>query len=196
MLGFVSGKVVSLEEGSAVVENNGLGFELAVSSNTLGRLEAGAETKLYTYLQVREDGLTLFGFATLDEKKMFLKLVSVSGIGPKVALSVLSGLKLSDLAAAIVTENVTALTSIKGLGKKTAERIILELKEKVSVTPDMSDGALTGKDGFTSPESNEAVSVLVSLGLSRQEAASRVKNAAENGASTTEELLSYALKNS
>ena len=185
MLGFVSGKVVSLEEGSAVVENNGLGFELAVSSNTLGRLEAGAETKLYTYLQVREDGLTLFGFATLDEKKMFLKLVSV-----------LSGLKLSDLAAAIVTENVTALTSIKGLGKKTAERIILELKEKVSVTPDMSDGALTGKDGFTSPESNEAVSVLVSLGLNRQEAASRVKNAAENGASTTEELLSYALKNS
>ena len=70
MLGFVSGKVVSLEEGTAVVENNGLGFELAVSSNTLGRLEAGAETKLYTYLQVREDGLTLFGFATLDDQRL------------------------------------------------------------------------------------------------------------------------------
>lgn len=196
MLGFVSGKVVSLEDGLAVVDNNGLGFELAVSSNTLGRLEAGAEARLFTYLQVREDGLTLFGFASLDEKKMFLKLISVSGIGPKVALSVLSGLKLSDLAAAIVAGDLTALTSVKGLGKKTAERIVLELKEKVSETLELSDVTLPRKDGFAAPEANEAVSVLVSLGLSRQDAFSRVKNAAENGAATTEELLSYALKNS
>lgn len=196
MLGFVSGKVVHLSEGIAVVENNGIGYELAVSSNTVNHLELEADAKLFTYLQVREDGLTLFGFATSDEKNMFLKLTSVSGIGPKVALSVLSGLKLSELAAAIVTGDLAALTSIKGLGKKTAERIILELKEKVSVTAEIPYRNNMQKGVLTAPEANEAVSVLVSLGLSRQDAAARVKNAEENGAKTTEELLTYALKNS
>ena len=134
MLGFVSGKVVSIYEGTAVVENNGLGFELAVSSNTLDSLKTGADVKLFTYLQLREDGLTLFGFATVEEKEVFLKLISVSGIGPKVALSVLSGLKMSDLSSAIVTGDMAVLTSVKGLGKKTAERIVLELKDKVDVS--------------------------------------------------------------
>mgnify|MGYP001018222309 CR=1 FL=1 len=195
MLGFVSGKVVSLYEGTAVVENNGLGFELAVSSNTLDSLKTGADVKLFTYLQLREDGLTLFGFATVEE--MFLKLISVSGIGPKVALSVLSGLKMSDLSSAIVTGDIALLTSVKGLGKKTAERIVLELKDKVDVSREaFVNVSPAAKGSLLSSEANEAVSVLVSLGLSRQDAAARIKNASENGAETTEELLSYALKNS
>lgn len=197
MLGFVSGKVVSLYEGTAVVENNGLGFELAVSSNTLDSLKTGADVKLFTYLQLREDGLTLFGFATVEEKEMFLKLISVSGIGPKVAMSVLSGLKMSDLSSAIVTGDIAVLTSVKGLGKKTAERIVLELKDKVDVSREaFVNVSPAAKGGLLSSEANEAVSVLVSLGLSRQDAAARIKNASENGAETTEELLSYALKNS
>ena len=195
MLGFVSGKVVSIYEGTAVVENNGLGFELAVSSNTLDSLKTGADVKLFTYLQLREDGLTLFGFATVEEKEMFLKLISVSGIGPKVALSVLSGLKMSDLSSAIVTGDIAVLTSVKGLGKKTAERIVLELKDKVDVSREAFVN-VSPAGSLLSSEANEAVSVLVSLGLSRQDAAARIKNASENGAETTEELLSYALKNS
>ena len=197
MVGFVSGKVVSIYEGTAVVENNGLGFELAVSSNTLDSLKTGADVKLFTYLQLREDGLTLFGFATVEEKEMFLKLISVSGIGPKVALSVLSGLKMSDLSSAIVTGDIAVLTSVKGLGKKTAERIVLELKDKVDVSREaFVNVSPAAKGSLLSSEANEAVSVLVSLGLSRQDAAARIKNASENGAETTEELLSYALKNS
>ena len=176
MLGFVSGKVVSIYEGTAVVENNGLGFELAVSSNTLDSLKTGADVKLFTYLQLREDGLTLFGFATVEEKEMFLKLISVSGIGPKVALSVLSGLKMSDLSSAIVTGDIAVLTSVKGLGKKTAERIVLELKDKVDVSREaFVNVSPAAKGSLLSSEANEAVSVLVSLGLSRQDAAARIK---------------------
>ena len=130
MLGFVSGKVVSIYEGTAVVENNGLGFELAVSSNTLDSLKTGADVKLFTYLQLREDGLTLFGFATVEEKEMFLKLISVSGIGPKVALSVLSGLKMSDLSSAIVTGDIAVLTSVKVSAKRLPRELFSSLKTK------------------------------------------------------------------
>lgn len=184
--------------GRRVVENNGLGFELAVSSNTLDSLKIGLRTlSCLSYLQLREDGLTLFGFATVEEKEMFLKLISVSGIGPKVALSVMSGLKMSDLSSAIVTGDIALLTSVKGLGKKTAERIVLELKDKVDVSREaFVNVSPAAKGSLLSSEANEAVSVLVSLGLSRQDAAARIKNASENGAETTEELLSYALKNS
>ena len=132
MIDFVIGKIIEINDNVVVVENNGIGFEFFVSMTTLVGLKEGNTVKFFTYLQVREDGFSLFGFASRDEKKMFLQLISVGGVGPKVALSVLSGVSINELAMAILNNDTAKLTRVKGLGKKTAERIILELKEKIS----------------------------------------------------------------
>ena len=132
MIAYIKGKVIDEFDGGVVLENNGIGYEILCSSGLIAELSSKKEGGAYTYLQVREDGLSLFGFANKEEKRMFLKLVAISGIGPKMAMGILSGMKLSDLATAIATGDVKGLSKIKGLGKKTAERIILELRESIS----------------------------------------------------------------
>lgn len=193
MIDFVIGKIIEINDNIVVVENNGIGIELFVSMATLVGLKEGNNVKFFTYLQVREDGFSLFGFASRDEKKMFLRLISVGGVGPKVALSVLSGVSINELAMAILNNDTAKLTRVKGLGKKTAERIILELKEKIS--PIEAIGA-TEKNSQTtiSREGEEAIYVLMSLGLSNPDATSRVRKCIESGYSTAEEILSHALK--
>ena len=132
MIAYIKGKVIDNFDGGVVLENKGIGYEILCSAEALNRLSANGEGGVYTYLQVREDGLSLFGFDTKDEKTMFLKLISVSGIGPKIGIGILSGMKVCDLATTIATSDVKTLSKIKGLGKKSAERIILELRESVS----------------------------------------------------------------
>ncbi|MGN0748415.1 MAG: Holliday junction branch migration protein RuvA [Christensenellales bacterium] len=191
MFNYIIGEIVLKSENSVVVENNSVGFEIFVSQSTLLSLPSiGSVAKIYTYLNVREDEMSLFGFSTLEEKEMFLKLISVSGIGPKVALSILSGIRLSDLSIAIKTEDIKVLSTIKGLGKKTAERIVLELKDKISVigfneenVPMLNESAI-----------DEATEALVALGINKNEAYRLAReNAREND--KAEEIITRAFQN-
>lgn len=168
MIGFLVGIIEEKREGIVLLDVNGVGYELNVSNTTLISLpHEGERGKVYTYLAVREDGIFLFGFSTMEEKEIFLKLITVSGIGPKVAQTILSGLSISDLCVAIKTGDVKLLSTIKGLGKKTAERICLELKDKLDL------GGIPSAD--IAPDYNEdtvelATQTLISLGISKNEA--------------------------
>ena len=131
MINFIEGKVVDKQEDYVVIENNQIGYEIYVSSFTQNTLIYQNEmARLFTYMNVREDGITLYGFATKEEKDMFLKLISVSGIGPKMAMGILSNISIVDLTNAIFRQDIKMLCTVKGLGKKTAERLLVELKDK------------------------------------------------------------------
>ena len=130
MIGYIKGKVIHSEAGVILLENNGVGYELVCSGAAFARLVTDGAGEAYTYLQVREDGLTLFGFVSMEEKNMFLKLTTVSGVGPKMGIAILSQMNINEIAVAIATSDVKGLCAVKGLGKKTAERIILELRER------------------------------------------------------------------
>lgn len=135
MIGYLKGKILSLTPETALIETaSGVGFEVLVSGSAFSALSGKKEGELYTYMQVKEDGVALFGFSSTEEKQMFLKLTSVSGVGPKLGIAVLSGLTVGDVAAAIATGDVKRLSSVKGMGKKTAERIIVDLREKVALS--------------------------------------------------------------
>ena len=132
MINFIYGEIASKNENSVVLDHNGIGFEIFVSTSTLSLIgQIGEMARVFTYMNVKEDELSLYGFLSIEEKNMFLKIINVSGIGPKMALQILSGLSLSDLAVAIKNEDIKLLSTIKGLGKKTAERLALELKDKI-----------------------------------------------------------------
>lgn len=199
MINFVIGEVVGIEDGLLVVSNNGIGFEINVSNKTLSDFSLiGEVVTVYTYMQVREDDVSLFGFSTKEEKKMFLMLISVNGVGPKMALQILSGIRPDDLSAAIVSEDAASLVRIKGLGKKTAERIVLELKGKISPM----EVLLTSKKGVSvfEPASSstgdqaEALTVLLSLGMTRAEAQRYIADAVKNGCSSSEDIVRYAIR--
>ena len=195
MIGYIKGKVIHSEAGVILLENNGVGYELVCSGAAFARLVTDGAGEAYTYLQVKEDGLTLFGFVSMEEKNMFLKLTTVSGVGPKMGMTVLSGLSLNDLAFAIASSDVKALSSVKGLGKKTAERIILELREAISVE---SLGAPSGKAKPNAvkadSEKDNAVLALISLGYKRDEAVEAVEIAISSGAVGLEKVITAALK--
>ena len=129
MLGYIKGKILQAENGVVLLENGGVGYEIVCSASVYAKLLNEGEGEVYTYLAVREDDISLYGFVSPEEKKMFLKLTSVSGVGPKMGIGILSAMNLGQLAVAIATADVRTLSSVKGLGKKTAERIVLELKE-------------------------------------------------------------------
>jgi Holliday junction DNA helicase RuvA len=193
MIGYIKGKVLYTQENNVLIENNGIGYEVCCSSSALCELVNGGEGEIYTYMAVREDGVYLYGFVSIEEKNMFLKLLTVSGVGPKVAVSVLSAMSLSNLALMIATSDVKGLSKIKGLGKKTAERIILELREKIT---SLDVGESTKNDAtVTAVEVDEdAVIALMSLGFNRSESVKGVESAYANGAKTIEQVISYALR--
>ena len=196
MYSYIKGKITESGENYVVVENNGIGYELSVSMNALGELtKQSGEVKVYCYLSVREDGVSLFGFSSEQEKSMFLKLVSVGGVGPKLALTVLSGMTTEQFAAAVVRADVKALSKIKGVGKKTAERIALELRDKVS-----KDYEAVGETEVVTPKTQsaganeDAVLALMTLGYSKQEAEATVLRVQKDDM-TLEQLVYAALKN-
>ena len=192
MINYLVGEIIFKAENLVVLENAGIGYEINVSMTTLDALPTvGSVCKIFTFLNVREDELSLFGFSSLEEKDMFLKLVSVSGIGPKVALSILSGIRLSDLLIAIKTQDLKRLSAIKGLGKKTAERIVLELKDKVSVV-----GAACEESSQVINESiiDEATEALIALGINKNEAYRLARENSSN-CETTEDIIRKAFQN-
>ena len=192
MYAYIKGKIEEVSEGSLIIECGGIGYEVFVSNQTAAELSsAKGEVKLYTFYKVAEDDVALYGFARKEEKEMFRKLIAVSGVGPKAALAILSGISLKDLALSIATRDAARLTRIKGVGKKTAERIILELKEKVQEEAEQP-GIPTGAAPLS--ESEEAVAALISLGFSRAEAQSSVAKASALGASKLEDVISMALR--
>lgn len=189
MFSYIIGKVAFKQENLVVVENNGIGYEILVSLNTASECKINEEIKVYTYMQVKEDGIALFGFSDLEEKNLFLNLISVSGVGPKGAISILSNIGPTDLSVAINRQDITAISSVKGIGKKTAERIVVELKDKVSVV----DVPNTDYVVVDSKAVDEACLALVSLGMNKQDALMYARQfATEN--STAEEIISKCLR--
>lgn len=194
MIGYVKGKILNVSPDSVLIETaGGIGFEIICSYSAFSLLSGKSEGALYTYLQVSENGTALYGFSSQEEKNMFLKLITVSGVGPKSGISVLSGLNAADLAAAIATSDIARLSQVKGLGKKTAERIILELREKVSA-PSVS-GSVKGSPVIAVSHGDEdAVVALMTLGFTRAESERAIAKARAQGADTIEEIIGTALK--
>ena len=193
MYSFIKGAIVEKQENLLIVENNGIGYELIVSNNTLDNVgPIGQQVKIHTYYHVREDQAVLFGFGSLEEKHMFFKLIKVNGIGPKMAVTILSGVTISDLAVSIITGDTALLNKIKGVGKKTAERIILELKEKVEGFENISP--ITGFAGLVeSSAESDACFALSALGIQKAEALKLIRKVATAN-DTAEELTRKALK--
>ena len=197
MYAYLNGKVAEKGQNSLVIDVNGVGYLLSVSMNTLQETPPiGESMKVHTILSVREDAMELFGFASLEEKKMFSRLLSVSGIGPKVALSILGAMPLRDLTLAIVTGDITSLSRAPGVGKKTAQRIALELKEKVDES-DLNFTANAPAGSFTPIQEDaaqEALAALQSLGYTAGEAAKAVSQV-RGQSDCANELVRLALRN-
>ncbi len=194
MIGYLKGKILSLTPETALIETaSGVGFEVLVSGSAFSALSGKKEGELYTYMQVKEDGVALFGFSSTEEKQMFLKLTSVSGVGPKLGIAVLSGLTVGDVAAAIATGDVKRLSSVKGMGKKTAERNIVDLREKVALSA--SAQTESGSVAATPLVGDEdSIVALMTLGFTRAESVKAISRAREQGASTVEDIIMLALK--
>lgn len=190
MYAYFKGVITEITHDSVVLECGGVGWLLQVTGSVLRLVQVGQEAKLYAYQVVREDGITLFGFSSKEEKGMFLRLITVSGIGPKSAAGILSALNVSDLALAIATGDCDSLTRAPGIGKKTAQRLVLELREKVA-QEQLAGGAAPG--GMLPGGTHEdALLALTALGFSRADAQAAIQRT--GGAATTEELIRKVLK--
>ncbi len=195
MIGYIKGKILNLAGDTAIILTaSGVGFEVILSGAARSALSGKSEGEVYTYLQTREDGASLFGFVSQEEKNMFLQLITVSGVGPKMGITVLSGMNMNDLAAAIATSDVKRLSAIKGLGKKTAERIILELREKVALTAS-EEAKTVGAPAVVAGEADEdAVVALMTLGFTRAESVKAIARARSQGAAEIEDIIRVALQ--
>ena len=193
MIGMLRGKVWEIQTERLVLDVQGVGSLLTVPGSFLGRLHAGQDLIVYTHVVQREDDLSLYGFTSLEEKTIFLELLSVSGIGPKAAIAILSTFGAAQIQAVIASEDFTLLTKVPGIGKKTAQRLILELKEKFKshsscVEPGDQTPSLTGAD-------NEALETLLALGFGLDEARPALGRVLkEGGVLTTEEQVKKALR--
>ncbi len=176
MIGYVKGTVTALFEESCFLETGGIGYRIFISDKTRQRLQVGESAKLLTYMAVREDAILLYGFLSQEEQDLFLLLISISKIGPKVALGILSSMDPLVFVGAIRTQNVTALTRLPGIGKKTAERLLVELKDKigafsVELSTEEIEVAPAVEDGLT----GEAAKALMALGYEMGEIAPVLK---------------------
>jgi holliday junction DNA helicase RuvA len=158
---FLRGEVAARRPSDLVVDVRGVGYRLTIPLSSYERLPDSGEVTIYTHLHVREDALRLFGFATREERKHFQLLLTVSGIGPTVALGIVSGISLEDFRALVVTEDVPGLTRMKGVGKKLAQRIVLELQDILKTLPS------TAPDGTKTPVYEDAILALMALGYTR-----------------------------
>lgn len=191
MIGYLSGKIKNLTADSAIIVAGGVGYEVLLSGAAASSLNGKTEGEVYTYLKVAEDGVSLFGFVSPEEKNMFLHLITVSGVGPKMGIAVLSQMDINRLAAAIATSDIKALTAVKGLGKKTAERIVLELREKVGAIE--QNGVPASAVSGEAVGNDDAIVALMTLGFTRAESAKAVEKAQLSGANTVEEIIRLAL---
>ena len=192
MIDQISGKIISINDNYVVLEVGGLGIKVNISANFASKLVNEDLITLVTYLNVREDALDLYGFKNDSERNLFLMLISISGIGPKLAVSILSGLELEELKSNILSGDIKSLTSIPGVGAKTAKRIIIELKDKLSKTTTTELGF---EDDYSSNISKDVLSALVGLGYSESMATEVIKriNPAKSNKSI-ESLIKESLK--
>ena len=189
MYSYIIGNITDRSENQIVLECNNIGFEINVSNYCLRALDSiSGEIKLHTYYQQKEDGVALYGFYDKEEKNIFLKLISVSGVGPKGAMAILSNIRPDELNKVIAKQDVKTLSNVKGVGKKTAERLLVELKDKVDVLP----LEVLGEVKLESREIDDACEVLVSLGLSKNEAIKLAKETYQNGDSA-EDIIAKSL---
>ncbi|MDE3088295.1 MAG: Holliday junction branch migration protein RuvA [Chloroflexota bacterium] len=187
MIATLHGKIQSRTDDSLIVNVGGVGFRVRVPTGTLANLGAvGSDVMLFTHLHVREDDLSLYGFATDEERRLFETLLTVSGIGPKVAMGVLSSAPADTLRMAIAQGNLEVLTAIPGIGKKTAQRLVLELKGKIDVSG-------LGEVSELSPLDEDVMNALINLGYSAAEAA-RAARSVPSSAKTAEERVRMALQ--
>jgi Holliday junction DNA helicase RuvA len=193
MIAFLTGQVVRKGAAFALLDVNGVGYQLAMSTGSLSALPAeGDEVTVWTHLYVREDEMSLFGFESEEEKASFELLITVSGVGPKVALATLSALSPDALAQAVATEDVALISSVPGIGKKTAQRIILDLKDKLGGSLELGVSGARGQalPGAALAETTDA---LLAMGFSAAEASQAVKGF-EGDAGDAQALLKYALR--
>lgn len=202
MIHFVKGKLDTVSENMVVVENGGIGFEIMVPLSVVSSLpQAGNEVKIYTYTYVREDALQLYGFLTRDELSMFRLLITVSGIGPKGALGILSVMDADALRFAILADDAKSISKAPGIGAKTASKLILELKDKMdfeeAVTHVLDQGQAEAAGGVSDGgmAANDAIQALVALGYTSTEAVKAVKKVEVTADMTVEDILKAGLKN-
>lgn len=202
MIAFIRGIVDEISEDSVTLDVQGVGYRICISGDTAAALPAvGEEIKLYTYTYVREDAFLLYGFLTQDDLQIFKQLITVSGIGPKGGLAVLSVMSADDLRFAILSGDAKMIATAPGIGKKTAERVILDLRDKISLEDTMIHRQMSDQDAESGSAADgneirtEAVEALTALGYSAQEALRAVKKVALTEDMDVEAVLKAALKN-
>ncbi len=193
MIGFLRGQVAALKTDYCLLDVNGVGYRVFVAGSTRNKLRLKEEARLFTYMNVYQDGITLYGFASEEEYDIFQLLIGVSGIGPKVALGILSAITVESLCKAIQNKQATVLTKLPGIGKKSAERLILELKDKVGFAAGDEEVLTLEMEGPLGDDMiSEAQAALAALGYSQAEIAPVLKKATK--CKTTEEVIKLALK--
>jgi Holliday junction DNA helicase RuvA len=200
MFAYIQGKLVHKEATLAVVDANGIGYEIRIATNTAGTLVLDQPCRLYIYLHIKEDAHTLYGFLDYETKKLFMQLISVSGVGANTAMLILSSLSNFEVKDAILKEDIATLKGVKGIGIKTAQQIILDLKDKLKKEDLQETVTSTNKvSGFykTSSGKQEALEALMTLGIAKNVAEKSIEAVLKKyGADLkTEEIIRYALKN-
>ena len=196
MISFIKGKKLEIDPTKIIIDVNGIGYELKISLRTYSEIKEHSVVNLFTHLQVKEDSHTLFGFYDKSERKTFLSLLSISGVGPSTAIMILSSLSSSELNSAIISSDVLTIKSVKGIGLKTAERIILELKDKIlkNLNQKNSNNFLVERDNTIK---NEALSALSSLGISKNVVNNHIDRVLDsNNNISLEDLIREVLKRS
>ena len=201
MIAFVRGTAVDMTENSVIVEAGGIGYEIYMTGTDLSQIHMGEEVKIHTYFNVREDAMQLYGFRSKDDLQMFRLLLGVNGVGPKAAVGVLAGITADELRFAILSDDVKTLSKAPGIGKKTAQKLILELKDKMKLEDAFElklaheqEKAVAGL-GEISDGRQEAVEALVALGYSSTDALRAVRTVTDVAPDDVEGLLKAALKN-
>jgi Holliday junction DNA helicase RuvA len=195
MIGYVRGTVSHLAVDHCFIDVQGIGYRVFIAQSTRQKITISAVVSLFTYMYVREDALMLYGFYTQDEYDLFLQLTSISGIGPKVAMGILSAIDPQQFRLAISQKNIGILTKLPGVGKKTAERVILELKDKIGLITenDLNEDSISGVSVSTGDVIEEVLQALLALGYNQNEIMPVLKKIEKNGHSV-EELLKLALR--
>ena len=194
MIGYLHGRVIALYTDHCLLDVHGVGYRVFVANSTRTKLRQREEASLFIYTSVREDAIVLYGFATEEEYDLFLQLIGVSGIGPKVALGILSAITVEGLCRAIQNKQASVLTKLPGIGKKSAERLILELKDKVAFRGSAEEELLTIENGeeVGDDAASEAMAALQSLGYTPSEIAPGIRKTAKY--KTTEAIIKASLK--
>ncbi|MDX5421521.1 MAG: Holliday junction branch migration protein RuvA [Hymenobacteraceae bacterium] len=196
MIAYIDGKLAHKDPTYVIIDVNGIGYQVKISLSTYSSLPAGERCKLHTYLHIKEDAHTLYGFTTAAEKDVFLHLISISGVGPNTGLMILSSLSVEEVQQAIIREDVRTIQHVKGIGAKTAQRIILELKDKLKKEVLLTDTVVPVAAHNTNRA--EALSALVTLGFAKNVAEKTLDSIIkrEGGNLSVEELIKFALKSS